>query len=280
MATVCRLLAVCGIVCSALAEAKMDFQTVYMSDTCRNNGNQAMRFKLSSTGNLSVLTVRSQRDGSAPWWDIWGRCASTLIVRSPPKSRITMTIEELDMYAEPKENYCIDFLDVRHLNSLVSRFCGSLDDTYPKTFASVGNKLRFRWNFYTASASTRGFTILLTAFTEPGMQGMCGWQRRWRCDKHDNCGDASDEKGCRDEDCSLVILSICLCVIVVVVSGIMAAVIWMRFNKPQSRDATVTGMQPAYTIPVNSDSSNALPPYSRQPSNIGMAVSRSSDNRH
>uniref|UniRef100_A0A131YL69 CUB domain-containing protein n=1 Tax=Rhipicephalus appendiculatus TaxID=34631 RepID=A0A131YL69_RHIAP len=268
-----------------------------MSDTCRNNGNQAMRFKLSSTGNLSVLTVRSQRDGSAPWWDIWGRCASTLIVRSPPKSRISMTIEELDMYAEPKENYCIDFLDVRHLNSLVSRFCGSLDDTYPKTFASVGNKLRFRWNFYTASASTRGFTILLTAFTEPvrgkncttadsarDAQFLCANGRcidaRWRCDKHDNCGDASDEKGCRDEDCSLVILSICLCVIVVVVSGIMAAVIWMRFNKPQSRDATVTGMQPAYTIPVNSDSSNALPPYSRQPSNIGMAVSRSSDNRH
>ncbi|XP_037524431.1 uncharacterized protein LOC119401603 [Rhipicephalus sanguineus] len=291
MAIVCPLLAVCGIVCSVAAAAKMDFKTLYMSDTCRTNGHQPLRFKLSNTGSLSMLTVRSQRDDSAPWWDISGSCTSTLIVTSPRRSRITMTIEELDMYAEPKENYCIDFLDVRPLDSLVSRFCGSLEDTYPKTFASVGNKLHFKWNFYTGAANTRGFTILLTAFTEPvrgknctaahsarDAQFLCANGRcidaRWRCDKRDNCGDASDEKGCRDEGSFLVILSICACIVVVVVSGIMVTVVWMRFRKPPSQGATVTGMQTAYSIPVNSESSNTLPPYS-QPSNTGTTVLRS-----
>lgn len=291
MAALCRLLVVYGIVCSAAAAAKMDFQTLYMSDTCRTYGPQPMRFKLSKTGSLSMLTVRSQRGDSAPWWDILGRCKSTLTVTSPRGSRITMTIEELDMHADPKENYCIDFLDVRPLDSLVSRFCGSLEDTYPKTFASVGNKLHFKWNFYTGSANTRGFTILLTAFTEPvrgknctaahsarDAQFLCANGRcidaRWRCDKRDNCGDASDEKGCRDENSFLVILSICACIVVVAVSGIMVTVVWRRFNKPPSQGATVTGMQTAYSIPVNSDGSNTLPPYS-QPSNIGTTVSRS-----
>nr|XP_037272251.1 uncharacterized protein LOC119164216 isoform X1 [Rhipicephalus microplus] len=297
MAMLCHLLAVCGIVCLAAAEAKMDFQTLYMSDTCRTNGREPMRFKLSSTGNLSVLTVRSQRDDSTPWWDIWGSCTSTLLVTSPRKSRITMTIEELDMYSDPKENYCIDFLDVRYLNSLVSRFCGSLDDTYPRTFASVGNKLYLRWNFYTASASTRGFTVLLTAFTEPvsgknctpadsasDAQFLCANGRcidaRWRCDKHNNCGDASDEKGCRDEDSFLVILSICVCTLVVIVSGITATVIWMRFNKPHSQGAALTSVQTAYSIPINSDSSHTIRPYSHQRCNTGTAVLRSSGNCH
>ncbi|KAH6923408.1 hypothetical protein HPB50_001047 [Hyalomma asiaticum] len=301
---------------------------LYMSDTCQTTVQKKHQrtFQLSSTGSHSTLTVRSQRDDFAPWWKIWERCTSTLTVTSPPGSRMTMSIEELDMYAEPKENYCVDFLDlalaargqellavyesrnqgttpsevsedaVRPLDSLVSRFCGSLHNTYPKTFASVGNKLRLKWNFYTASPDNKGFTVLLTTFTEPvglncttagsppDAQFLCDNGRcidnRWRCDERDNCGDASDEKACRD-DRTLVILSICTCVAVVVVSGLLVTLVWMRFNKSASRRTTVVGAQTtAYSIPVGSDNLNSPPRYSHQPAVVGRAVPRSSGNRY
>ncbi|XP_050048054.1 uncharacterized protein [Dermacentor andersoni] len=297
MAALCRLLATFGFICPAVA-VELDMETLYMSDTCRSSGQQQelTLFQLQTTGSRSTLTLRSRRADLAPRWNVWDSCTSNLLVTSPPGSRITVAIEDLDMRADPKENYCIDFLDVHPLDSLVSRFCGSLDATYPTTYASVDNRLRFKWNFYTASPDSRGFTVLLTAFTKPA-KGNCTTagsaspsdalflcdngrciDARWHCDKRDNCGDASDEKGCRDEDSTLATLSICVCVAVVVVSGLLVTAVWMKFKRPPSRGAAIVGgPMTAYSIAVGPDNSNR-PPYGHQPEST--AASRSSINRY
>ncbi|XP_070382708.1 uncharacterized protein [Dermacentor albipictus] len=273
-----------------------------MSDTCRSSGQQPQLtlFQLQTTGSRSTVTLRSQRSTAERSRHVWDSCTSSLLVTSPPGSRITVAIEDLDMYADPKENYCVDFLDVQQLDSLVSRFCGSLDETYPTTYASVDNGLRFKWNFYTASPDSRGFTVLLTAFTEPAdgrncttagsasppdAQFLCDNGRcidaRWRCDNRDNCGDASDEKGCRGEDSTLATLSICVCVAVVVLSGLLVTAVWMKFKRPPSRGAAIAGgPMTAYSIAVGPDNSNRPPPYDHQPESTSTAVSRSSGNRY
>lgn len=250
----------------------MDVEILYMSDYCRPGEptqKKWRRIELQTTGRHSAVKLRSHRKEFSS-----SQCKSRLRVTSPKGSRLTMSIEDLDTETDPKENYCYDYVDVLKLDSLVSRFCGLLEETAPTTYVSQDNDLYFKWNFFTGNTQRRGFSVVLTAFTEPANgvnctsdspgqdslflcdNGRC-IDNRWRCDDRNNCGDASDEKGCRGTDQYKVILAICTCVAVVIVAATVAIAMCLKLRHSPRRGATVGRRAPVFIVPVGQQSSKS-----------------------
>lgn len=224
--------------------------TYYMQDYC--NQSQFKTVLLETTGERSSVSIRAYRTRNLTAVEGCASAIKVLAVRPDQKSavegtkaRIVVSIHDLDTVIHPKENYCIDYLDIQGLRSLVSRFCGSLEDTYPRAFESINNQLFFIWNFFTGLAARRGFNLVLTAFVERrenDANWTCGEDQgrflcnnghcidaRWRCDRRNNCGDYSDEDRCFD-DGSFVVnglwLGITAAALVLAIGVLMAVALW------------------------------------------------------
>lgn len=258
-----------------------------MSDSCSPAPSEVERVELEATGERSSLWVKSQR-GFAGRHHL-ERCLSLLAVVSRPGTRIALVIEDLDMATHPKEHYCVDYLDVVQLDSLVSRFCGSLEETFPTSYASQNSSLVLKWNFYTGSSEHRGFSLLLTAFTEPERGQNCSdavgsmpegvamfrcdngrcIDARWRCDRRDNCGDASDERHCRAENSHLtLVLGAALGAFVVV--AILSTAICIKCQRRHQKRASTSETPRPYIITDTHGN-----PLGGQPASIASATSRS-----
>lgn len=184
--------------------------TYYLEDACTQF--LPATIELTTSGNQSSASVRAYRSGAPMTTQ---KCLTILVVSTPPPGRIAVSIRDLDMEVDKKENFCVDYVDIQGSDSIVSRFCGSLENTVTRSFASKGNQLRLVWNSWTTKRDRRGFDIVLTAFTEPDghadsnfddqfctEEGMFSCENgrcidaQWRCDRRDNCGDDSDERDC------------------------------------------------------------------------------------